>query len=91
MTKRKIHQASKSKAIQNALGQLGWHASGKDVVAFLANFGIDVDEGLVHKVKVASLKDTGRVRRQLAQATSSDLRRMARLPQKIPTRRPYRR
>ena len=91
MTKRKNRRTSKSKAIQNALGQLGWHASGKDVVAFLANFGIDVDEGLVHRVKVASLKDTGRVRRQLAQATQADQRRVARLPQKIPTQRPYRR
>ncbi len=91
MTKGKNRQTSQSIAIQNALGQLGWHASGKDVVAFWANFGVDVDEGLVHRVKVAGLKDTGRVRRQLAQAIVADPHAVARLPKKIPTRRSYRR
>ena len=42
MPKRKSHRTSKIKAIQNALGQLGWHAKSRDVVAYLATFGIEV-------------------------------------------------
>jgi len=38
-------RTSKRRAIQTALGQLGWHASGKDVVALLASHGADCREG----------------------------------------------
>jgi len=40
----------------NAFSQ---HAEGKDVVAYLANFGIEVNEGLVSTVKMESLKKPG--------------------------------
>lgn len=50
------HRASKRRAIQNALGQLGWQSRGKDVIALLANYGIEVSEGLVSRVRVESLK-----------------------------------
>jgi hypothetical protein len=69
MTKRKSRRISKSKAIQNALGQLGWHVSGKDVVAYLANLGIEVNEGLVQKVKVDSIESSGVVERKMAKVT----------------------
>ena len=59
---------NKRKAIQAALGQSGWQASGKDVVALLADLGIAVSEGLVGKVKVAGLKQTEEIRRQRANA-----------------------
>lgn len=51
-----IKRTSKRRAIETALGQLGWHASGKDVVALLASFGIEISEGLVSKVRIESLK-----------------------------------
>jgi hypothetical protein len=59
----KHHHPSKKKAIQNALGQLGWHAKGKDVVALLADFGIEVSEGLVSRAQVESMKRSDEVRR----------------------------
>jgi len=49
---------SRKKAIQAALGQLGWQSSAKDVVAHLARYGIDVSEGLVSKVRIDGLKKT---------------------------------
>ncbi len=59
---------NKKGAIRNALGRLGWHASGKDVVALLANFGVEVSPGLVHKVRIEALKDSGRLRQLRIQA-----------------------
>ena len=58
-----IKHTSKRRAIQSALGHLGWHASGKDVKALLANYGVDATEGLVSKVKLESLKKSERVKR----------------------------
>ena len=64
MPKQKKNRISKSKAIQTALDQLGWHVSGKDVVAFLANYGIEVNEGLVQSMKVDSLTDSIGIKRR---------------------------
>jgi len=91
MPKRTSRRTSKTKAIQNALGQLGWHASSKDVVALLASYGIEVSEGLVSKVKVESLKKSGEVRRQKAKVQQTG--RQARTPvvRKVPQQREYRR
>jgi len=57
---------SRSRAIQNALGRLGWHAKPAEVIAFLAEQGIEISEGLVQKVKLEAVKDTSRIRRQRA-------------------------
>ncbi len=91
MPERKKRRISKAKAIQNALGQLGWHASGKEVVAFLANFGIEVNEGLVCKVKVDSLKGSARVKRLKAKTPRATPRPMAPFVRKKPVQRTYRR
>ena len=91
MAKRKTRRTSKTKAIQNALGQLGWHSSGKDVVAFLANFGMEVDEGLVHKVKLDTLKGTKSTVQQKAKIPKSSERPETNVRRKVPTQRTYRR
>ena len=51
MPKHKPRRIGRKNAIQNALGQLGRHAKGGDAVAYPANFGIQVSEGLVGEVK----------------------------------------
>ncbi len=91
MPKRIHRRASKRRAIQAALGQLGWHASGKEVVALLASYGIDVSEGLVSKVKVESLKKSEEVKRQKERVKSADKRRKRPMTQKKPQQRTYRR
>ena len=91
MPKRTSRHTSKRKAIQAALGQLGWHASGKDVVALLADLGIAVSEGLVGKVKVAGLKQTEEVRRRRASARMADLHQHRPDVRKMPQSRTYRR
>jgi len=91
MPKKKTHRISKSKAIQDALGRLGWHASGKDVVVFLANCGIDVNEGLVHKVKMDRLKDSSGLKRQKAKVKKSGQCSAVPLRQKVPAQRSYQR
>lgn len=91
MSKRKRSGESKHKAINAALGQLGWHASGKDVVALLANYGVEVNEGLVNKVRVDGLKKSGKARRLRAQARIPDLRRGQMTVRKVPQQRTYQR
>jgi len=71
------------------LGQLGWHASGKDVVAFLANLGVEANEGLVHKVKMDCLKDSGGLKRQKAKVQKTGQCPVVPLRQKVPTQRTY--
>jgi hypothetical protein len=44
------HRPSKRRAIQNALGRLGWQARSKEVIALLADYGIEVSEGLVSRM-----------------------------------------
>mgnify|MGYP000275968209 CR=1 FL=1 len=89
--KRKPRRSSKKHAIRNALGQLGWHAKGRDVVAYLANFGIEVNEGMVSTVKMESIKRPGEVKRHEEKAKSTDKRRKRPTLRKIPQRREYRR
>jgi hypothetical protein len=57
---------SKARAIQNMLGRLGYHARPGDVVAALAECRIEVNEGLVEKVRMEIRKDTSGIRRQQA-------------------------
>ena len=91
MPKRKHRRPSKSRAIQTALGQLGWHASGKEVVALLASHGIEVSEGLVSKVKAESLKRSEEVKRHEENVKTADKRRRRPMIQKKPQQRTYRR
>ncbi len=91
MPKHKHRRTSKRRAIQTALGQLGWHASGKDVIALLASYGIEVNEGLVSKVKVESLKRSEEVKRHEEKVKSADKRRKRPMIQKKPQQRTYRR
>lgn len=91
MGKRKRRRPSKRKAIQAALGQLGWHASGEDVVALLASHGIEVGEGLVAKVKVENLKRSEEVKRREEKVKTADRRRKRPMTQKKPQQRTYRR
>jgi hypothetical protein len=91
MPKHKSSRTSKRKAIQAALGQLGWQASGKDVVALLAGYGVEVTEELVNKVKVDGLKKSNEVVRQKATARMADQRRDKRAMRKVPQQRTYRR
>ena len=91
MPKRKSHRKSKIKAIQNALGHLGWHAKGRDVVTYLANFGIEVNEGMVSTVKMESVKRPGEVKQHEEKVKSTDKRRKRPTLRKIPQRREYRR
>ena len=60
---------SRTRAIQNALARLGMHASPKQVVAFLANVGIDVNDGLVRQVKIDMLKQAAKSERQRVRTT----------------------
>ncbi|MHC4404010.1 MAG: hypothetical protein ACYTG0_30495 [Planctomycetota bacterium] len=91
MAKRKHRRPSKRRAIQTALGQLGWHASGKEVVALLASHGIEVSESLVSKVKVESLKRSEEVKRHEQKVKAADRRRRRSMIQKKPQQRTYRR
>ena len=87
----KPHRTSKKHAIRNALGQLGWHAKGRDIVAFLAHFGFEVNEGLVSTVKTEILKKPRAVKRHEEKVKNTDKRRNRPTLRKIPQRREYRR
>ena len=91
MGKRKRRRTSRSAAIRTALGQLGWHATAKDVVALLANCGIDVNEGLVHKVKLEGLKHASKIKRQKALVSQIEHRRKLPRVRRVPPQRTYRR
>jgi hypothetical protein len=91
MPKHKLRRTSKKNAIQNALGQLGWHAKGRDVIAFLANLGIEVNEGLVSAVRIESAKRPGEWKRHAEKVQNADKRRKRPTLRKIPQRREYRR
>ena len=91
MAKHKNRRTSKSAAIRTALDQLGWHANAKDVAALLANYGNDVDEGLVRKVKLESLKGSSEVRSQKALVKQRQKRPKLPLARNAPTQRTYRR
>ena len=82
---------SKRRAIQSALGQLGWHASGKELIALLASHEIEVSEGLVSKVKVESVQKPEEVRRHEERVKKANKRRRRSTAQKKPQPRTYRR
>lgn len=86
MTKKSI---SRTRAIQNTLARLGMQASPKQVVAALAEFGIDVNEGLVRQVKVDLLKQVAKSERQRVR-TPQIGRPQVRRPLKLPPRRSFR-
>ena len=87
----KSHRTSKTKAIQNALGQLGWHANAKDVVALLASYGVQVSEGLISKVKVENLKDSTGVKRRMEKARQVQQPAVIPRIRRVPQQRSYRR
>ena len=91
MPKRKPHRRDKKNAIRNALGQLGWHAKGRDIVAFLANLGVEVNEGLVNTLRIESTKRLGEVKRHEHKLKTIDKRRKRPMLRKIPQQREYRR
>jgi hypothetical protein len=91
MARHKMHRHHKSAAIRTALGTLGWHGSAKDVVAMLANYGLHVNEGLVQKVKLEALKETGKFKCQMAAARRLRCRQQVPFIKKIPIQRTYRR
>ena len=83
-------RTSRKKAIQAALGQLGWQTSAKDVVAHLARYGVTVSEGLVSRVKVESLKKPNEVKRHEEKVKKADRRRRRPMTQKKPQQQTYR-
>jgi len=87
MAKRKKRPINKSRAVENALRRLGLQASAKDVVAELAAYGIDVSEGLVQVAKVKILKDTGEVKRRLANVQQAPGRTASPFLRKVPAPR----
>jgi hypothetical protein len=89
MPKRKTRRTGKRRAVQNALGQLGWQAGGRDVVALLASYGIKVSAGLVSKVKVESLKKPDEVKQHEEKVRNVSKRRRRPTTQKKPQRRTY--
>ena len=83
------HRPSKRRAIQNVLGQLGWQASGRDVIARLADYGIGVSEGLVSRVKVESLKKSDALKMKQARIDQMARQRRTKSIIKLPQRRTY--
>jgi len=82
-------KGSRPRAIQNTLARLGMQSSPAQVVAFLASFGIDVNEGLVREVKVDMLKQAARIERQQVRTPQVE-RPQVRRPPKVPHRRSFR-
>ena len=82
-------KSSKTTAIQNTLARLGMQASPKQVVAFLASFGIDVSEGRVHRVKIEMLKQAAQVEWQRVKPLEAERPQVQR-PPKVPPRRSHR-
>jgi hypothetical protein len=80
---------SKRKAIQNALGRLGWQARRRDVVALLASYGIRVSEGLVSRVRVDRLKKSDASKMKQAKINQMARQRRTKSIIKLPQRRTY--
>ena len=91
MPKHKSYRPSKRRAIQNALGQLGWQARSKDVIALLANYNIEVSEGLVSRVRVDSLKKVDESKMKQARIDQMARQRQTPVVRKVPQQRTYRR
>jgi hypothetical protein len=86
MAKRRGQGNNRARAIQNALARLGMQARPAQVVAALAEFGIDVAEALVRQVKMQMLKRVAQVERQQVKASTAK-RPQVRHPRKVPPRR----
>ena len=82
-------KSSRRRAIQNTLAHLGMQSSPAQVVAALAEFGIDVNEGLVRQVKVDMLKQAAKSERQQVRTPQVE-RSQVRCPPKVPHRRSFR-
>jgi hypothetical protein len=78
-----------TRAIRNAVARLGMQASPKQIAAFLSNFGIDVSEALVQRVKLEMLKETAKAERQRVKVPNV-ARPTVRRPPKVPPRRRFR-
>ena len=87
--KRKSDRPSKKRAVQNALGQLGWQARVKDVIALLADYGIEVSEGLISRVKVESLKRSDALKLKQMKIDQMARQRRTKSIIKLPQRRTY--
>ena len=83
------HRPSKRRAVQSALGQLGWQARGKDVIALLADYGIEVSEGLISRVRVESLKKSDELKMRQAKIDQMARQRRTKGIIKLPQRRTY--
>jgi hypothetical protein len=79
---------ARTRAIQNALARFGMQASPKQIVTALADFGIDVSEGLVRRVKVEILKEAAKVERQQVRIPKAQRPKVCHL--KVPGRRGHR-
>jgi hypothetical protein len=82
-------KSSRARAIQNTLARLGMQVSPQQVVGALAAFGIDVNEGLVRRVKVEMLKRAAKVERHQVRTPQIE-RPQAWHPPKVPPRRSFR-
>ncbi len=89
MRKPESHRPSKRRAIQKALSQLGWHARSKEVIALLADYGIEVSSGLVNGVKVESLKKVDQSKMKQAMTNQMARQRRTKSNIKLPQRRTY--
>jgi hypothetical protein len=87
----KQHCHSKRKTITNALSRLGRQAHGKEVVALLADYGIDVSEDLVRSVRIASMKKSDALKTKQARIDQMCRRRRMPTVRKVPQQRTYRR
>jgi hypothetical protein len=80
---------SKRRAIQNALGRLGWQVHSKDVIALLADYGIEVSERLVSRVRIDSLKKLDESKMRQAKIDQMARQRRTKGVSKLPQRRTY--
>jgi hypothetical protein len=68
---------------------LGWQARSKDVIAFLADYGIKINEGLVSRVKVENLKKSDEAKMKQARRNQMARERRTKSVIKLPQRRTY--
>jgi hypothetical protein len=86
MTKRRGRGIRKTRVIQNALARLGMQAKPKQVVAALADFGIDVSAGLIRQVKVEMVKEATKVERLRVKVPRAGRAKVRRPPKVLPGR-----
>jgi hypothetical protein len=88
MSKRRGQGIRKTRVIQNTLARLGMQAKPKQVVAVLADFGIDVSIGLVRRVQVEMAKEFAHIERRRVKVPN--VQRPKFRPPKVPLRRGHR-